>query len=75
LSVTVIIPALNEEESIGQVLAALPSGVTDEIIVVDGGSSDGTAAIGRAGVPTGVRPCLCGWRRRCPGRCRPVPRR
>ena len=45
MSVAVIIPALNEEESIGQVLAAIPTGVTDEIIVVDGGSSDDTVAI------------------------------
>jgi glycosyltransferase involved in cell wall biosynthesis len=48
LSVAVIIPALNEEESIGQVLAAIPVGVADEIIVVDGGSSDDTVAIARA---------------------------
>jgi len=45
LSVAVIILALNEEESIGRVLAAIPTGVTDEIIVVDGGSSDNTVTI------------------------------
>ena len=48
MSVTAIIPALNEEESIGQVLAAIPAGVVDEILVVDGGSSDGTVAIAQA---------------------------
>jgi glycosyltransferase involved in cell wall biosynthesis len=45
---SVIISALNEEESIGQVLAAVPTGVTDEVIVVDGGSSDGTVAVAQA---------------------------
>jgi len=45
LTVTVIIPALNEEESIGQVLATIPAGAVGEILVVDGGSSDRTVAI------------------------------
>jgi len=44
-----IIPALNEEESIGQVLASVPVGLVEEIIVVDGGSEDGTVAIARKG--------------------------
>jgi glycosyltransferase involved in cell wall biosynthesis len=48
LSVTVIIPALNEEESIGQVLAGIPADVVDEILVVDSGSSDGTVAVAQA---------------------------
>jgi glycosyltransferase involved in cell wall biosynthesis len=48
LSVTVIIPALNEEESIGQVLVGIPADVVDEILVVDGGSSDGTVAVAQA---------------------------
>lgn len=41
--ISVIIPALDEERSIGQVLDAIPSWV-DEAIVVDNGSTDGTAA-------------------------------
>lgn len=49
LSISVIIPALNEELSIGQVLAEIPTGVIDEIIVVDGGSRDRTVEIARAG--------------------------
>jgi len=40
----VIIPALNEEASIGAVLGNIPVWV-DERIVVDNGSSDGTAAV------------------------------
>jgi glycosyltransferase involved in cell wall biosynthesis len=41
--VSVIIPALDEAESIAAVLAAIPPGVVDEVIVVDNGSTDDTA--------------------------------
>jgi glycosyltransferase involved in cell wall biosynthesis len=40
--VAVIIPVWNEREAIGRVLAELPAGVADEVLVVDGGSTDGT---------------------------------
>ena len=43
-SITVIIPCLNEEQGIGKVLQAMPPFV-DEIIVVDNGSTDRTAAV------------------------------
>ncbi len=39
---TVVIPALNEAASIAGVLDAIPRGVVSEVIVVDGGSVDGT---------------------------------
>jgi glycosyltransferase involved in cell wall biosynthesis len=51
-TITVIIPTLNEAENIGHVLARVPAWV-DEIIVVDGNSTDGTpeiAATARDGV-------------------------
>jgi glycosyltransferase involved in cell wall biosynthesis len=48
LRVTAIMPALNEAESIGEVLAEMPWGSVHEAIVVDGGSGDDTAAVARA---------------------------
>lgn len=45
--VSVIIPALNEEESIGYVIGSMPWHLIDECIVVDNGSTDATAAIAR----------------------------
>ncbi len=47
LPVTLIIPALNEERSIGSVLMAIDKDLVDEIIVVDNGSNDRTASIAR----------------------------
>jgi glycosyltransferase involved in cell wall biosynthesis len=40
--VSVIIPALNEETTIGDVVSRVPRDIADEIIVVDNGSDDGT---------------------------------
>jgi glycosyltransferase involved in cell wall biosynthesis len=44
--ITVVIPCLNEEVGIGQVLREVPPFV-DEIIVVDNGSTDRTATVAR----------------------------
>jgi len=41
--VSVVIPALNEEEPIGDVVRAIPRGSVEEILVVDNGSTDATA--------------------------------
>jgi glycosyltransferase involved in cell wall biosynthesis len=43
LGAAVVIPVLNEAAAIGTVVTELPRCVVREIIVVDGGSSDGTA--------------------------------
>ena len=43
MRVSVVIPALNEEEPIGDVVRAIPRAVVDEVLVVDNGSTDGTA--------------------------------
>jgi len=42
--VTIIIPALNEEQAIGEVVRGLASPMVREIIVVDNGSTDRTAS-------------------------------
>ena len=41
--VSVVIPALNEEETIGAVVRSVPREIASEVIVVDNGSDDGTA--------------------------------
>lgn len=45
--VSVIIPALNEQDSIALVIWDIPRHLADEIIVVDNGSTDRTAEVGR----------------------------
>jgi len=44
MRVAVIIPVLNEATTIGTVVAAIPSSLASCVVVVDGGSVDGTAA-------------------------------
>jgi len=41
--ILVIIPALNEERSIGKVIADIPRDLVSEVVVTDNGSADGTA--------------------------------
>ncbi|MDQ2834810.1 MAG: glycosyltransferase family 2 protein [Acidobacteriota bacterium] len=48
VQVSIIIPALNEAESIGRVVGEMPWGLIAECIVVDNGSTDETAAIAEA---------------------------
>jgi glycosyltransferase involved in cell wall biosynthesis len=49
-AVSVVIPTLNEAANVGWVLQRLPA-VVDEVIVVDGLSTDGTVAAARAARP------------------------
>jgi glycosyltransferase involved in cell wall biosynthesis len=44
MRVSVVIPALNEEAAIGEVVREIPRDLVHEIIVVDNGSTDRTAA-------------------------------
>jgi glycosyltransferase involved in cell wall biosynthesis len=46
--VALIIPALNEEESIAQVIAAVPRECVEQVLVVDNGSTDRTGEVARA---------------------------
>jgi glycosyltransferase involved in cell wall biosynthesis len=46
--VSVVIPALNEEEPIGEVVRAISREFVDEVLVVDNRSTDGTAERARA---------------------------
>lgn len=44
-SIILIAPAYNEERKIGEVVRRVPRDVVDEVLVVDDGSTDGTAAM------------------------------
>ena len=46
--IAVVIPTLNEEASIGEVVRRIPRDLANRVIVADGGSSDATAARARA---------------------------
>jgi glycosyltransferase involved in cell wall biosynthesis len=57
MHISLIIPALNEAESLGPLLGEVPPEAAHELIVVDNGSSDGTADVARAaGVQVVVEP-------------------
>lgn len=70
MSVSVVIPVLNEADAIGEVVRALPLRDLREVIVVDNGSTDGTGArAAEAGAQVVVEPsrgygaaCLTGAR-------------
>jgi glycosyltransferase involved in cell wall biosynthesis len=63
--VAVVIPALNEEESIAGVVRAIPRNIIDEIIVVDNGSTDRTAERARAAGAGVVHEARRGYGRAC----------
>ncbi len=46
--VALVIPALDEEAAIAAVVRGVPAGLVDEVIVVDNGSRDRTAAVAQA---------------------------
>ena len=48
MRVSLIIPALNEAECLGPLLAEVPAGLIHQVIVVNNGSTDNTAEVARA---------------------------
>ena len=65
MTCSVIIPALNEEASIGNVIRTLPATELEQIIVVDNASTDATASIALRSGATVVREPRRGYGQAC----------
>ena len=65
MRVSVVIPALNEEAAIGGVVREIPRDLVHEIIVVDNGSTDGTAEVAAAAGARVVREPTRGYGAAC----------
>jgi glycosyltransferase involved in cell wall biosynthesis len=65
LAVAVVIPVLNEVDSIAAVVTEIPRSFVREIIVVDGGSRDGTPAVAEAAGARVLVPQEGGYGRAC----------
>lgn len=63
--ISVIIPAFNEENGVGQVIAEIPKDLVHEIIVVNNASTDNTERIARAAGATVLREPVPGYGRAC----------
>ncbi|CAN5912796.1 glycosyltransferase family 2 protein [soil metagenome] len=63
--VNVLIPAYNEERSIALVLAAIPAGLVDEVIVVNNNSRDKTAQVAREAGATVLEEPVPGYGNAC----------
>ncbi len=64
-SYALMIPALNEGETIGSVLAQIPSSLFDAIVVVDNGSTDSTAEAAAGAGAKVIREPRRGYGRAC----------
>lgn len=65
MQVSAIIPALNEQETIEDVVRAVPRTISQEIIVVDNGSTDATAERAAAAGARVIREPVRGYGRAC----------
>ncbi len=63
--VKVIIPAYNEENGVGQVIAEIPKHIVSEIIVVNNASTDNTEVVATAAGATVLREPVLGYGRAC----------
>ncbi len=63
--ISIIIPAFNEENGIGEVIREIPKGLVDEIIVVNNASTDNTEKIAAAQGATVLREPVPGYGRAC----------
>jgi len=63
--ISVIIPALNEEESIGLVLNDIPGEIVEDVIVVDNGSNDNTVTVANSLGARVIREPLKGYGAAC----------
>ena len=63
--VVAIIPTLNEQDAIAGVIAAIPDGAVDRVIVVDSGSRDGTVERASAAGASVVNESRRGYGRAC----------
>ena len=65
LDIAVVIPAFNEENSIGKVLKDIPDDLVREVVVVDNNSSDETFRNAKAGGATVLRESKQGYGAAC----------
>jgi glycosyltransferase involved in cell wall biosynthesis len=65
MRIAVIIPALDEEGSVAQVIAEVPRDLVHEVIVVDNGSTDRTAEVAQAAGARAVREERRGYGHAC----------
>jgi glycosyltransferase involved in cell wall biosynthesis len=63
--ISIIIPAFNEENGIGEVIREIPKGWIDEIVVVNNASTDHTERIAAAEGATVLREPVPGYGRAC----------
>jgi glycosyltransferase involved in cell wall biosynthesis len=63
--IKVIIPAYNEEASIGEVIRAIPKRLVTEIIVINNASTDNTEEVARDAGATVLREPIPGYGRAC----------
>ncbi len=65
MNISVIIPAFNEENGIGQVLDEIPQDLVSEVVVVNNASTDDTERIARERGATVLREPVSGYGRAC----------